>query len=197
LEEAETTEYVRNLFLRVQAGDRVRFPKNNVGKCGNIISAAPSREIAVAAAEGAARSIGIRLEVPDEETETFLAGSPFPGKVVSTEYIPPTFQVPSAVLDRLFALPEPVVPSGGTGDFFILPFPEFTESGIVDYMGRSVEASLTMVRDLTGLPLPLGAEKDTGRIPLGRNFWSALIRGGYQGGAYWVDRLVYQRKIGL
>ncbi|MDR0689556.1 MAG: ATP-grasp domain-containing protein [Spirochaetaceae bacterium] len=192
LEEAGTAGHVRDLFLRVQAGDRVRFPENNVGKCGNIISAAPSREIAVAAAEEAARLIGIRLEAPDGETEAFLAEGPFPGQTTPAEPIPPAFQVPSPVLDRLFALPEPVVAPGGGGEFFILPFPEFTESGITDYMGRSVEASLTMVRDLTGRPLPLGTENGIRGIPLGRGFWAALIRGGYQGGTYWVDRLVCQ-----
>jgi biotin carboxylase len=192
VEEAGTAGYVRDLFLRVQAGDRVRFPENNVGKCGNIISAAPSRETAVAAAEEAARFIGIRLEAPDGETEAFLTGTPFPGQTAPAEHIPPAFQVPPPISERLFALPEPVIAPGERGDFFILPFPEFTESGIQDYMGRSVEASLAMVRDLTGLPLPLGTENDTKGIPLGRSFWAALIRGGCQGGAYWVDRLVYQ-----
>jgi biotin carboxylase len=192
LEEAGAAEYVKDLFLRVKTGDRVRFPENNVGKGGNIISAAPSREIAVAAAEGAARSVGIRLEAPDKETDAFLAGGSFPGENNAADFIPNAFQASSAILGCLTALPEPPLPRGEPGDFFILPFPEFTESGLRDYMGRSVEISLTMVRDLTGLPLPLGTENNMGRLPLGRSFWSALIRGGYQGGAYKVDHLVYQ-----
>jgi biotin carboxylase len=192
LEEAETAEYVKDLFLRVKTGDRVHFPENNVGKCGNIISAAPSRETAVTVAEGAACSIGIRLEVPDGETDIFLAGSSFPGENNSTDFIPHAFQVSSAILDCLSALPEPPLSPGEPGDFFILPFPEFTESGLRDYMGRSIEISLAMVRDLTGLPLPLGMENNMDRLLLGRSFWSSLIRGGYQGGAYRVDHLVYQ-----
>ncbi|MFP3088968.1 ATP-grasp domain-containing protein [Treponema sp. TIM-1] len=196
LEEAGAAEHIRDLFLRVKTGDRVRFPENNVGKCGNVISAAPSREAAVAAAEGAAGFIGIRLEAPDEETEIFLAGGPFPGAKNPTAHIPPAFRVSPRILDRLSLLPDPVVPPGGGGDFFILPFPEFTESGILDFMGRSVETSLAMVRNLTGVSLPVGAENREGRIPLGRSFWAALIRGGYQGGAYRVDRLVYEIKTG-
>ncbi|MDR2068845.1 MAG: ATP-grasp domain-containing protein [Spirochaetaceae bacterium] len=196
LKEAGDAEHIKDLFLRVKTGDPVRFPENNVGKCGNVISTAPSRETAVTAAEGAARSIGIRLEAPDEETETFLAGGPFPGTKNPMAHIPPAFPISPHILDCLSLLPEPVVPSGGREDFFILPFPEFTESGVLDFMGRSVETSLAMVRDLTGFSLPLGAENNEGRIPLGRNFWSALIRGGYQGGAYWVDRLVYEIKTG-
>jgi biotin carboxylase len=196
LEEAKTAEQVKDLFLRVKIGDRVCFPENNVGKCGNVITAAPSRETAVTTAEEAAASIGIRLEAPDAETEIFLAGGPFPGEKNPMAHIPSAFQVSPLVLDRLSVLPEPVVPPRGTGDFFILPFPEFTESGVLDFMGRSVEISLAMVRDLTGFSLPLGTEKGNGRIPLGRSFWSALIRGGYQGGAYWVDHVVYELKTG-
>ncbi|MDR2631338.1 MAG: ATP-grasp domain-containing protein [Spirochaetaceae bacterium] len=193
LEKAETTPGVKDLFLRVKIGDRVRFPENNVGKCGNVISAAPSRETAVTTAEGAARSIGIRLDAPDQDTDAFLAGGLFPGETSPMAHIPPAFPVSPLILKCLSLLPEPEFPSGGTGDFYILPFPEFTESGILDFMGRSVEASLAMVRDLTGHSLPLGMEKDEGRIPLGRSFWSAFVRGGYQGGAYWVDRLGYER----
>jgi biotin carboxylase len=191
LDAVKSAEGVKDLFLRVQAGDRVRFPENNVGKCGNVISAAPSRESAIAAAEGAARSVRIRLEAPDKETEAFLAGDPLPEGERPAGSIPPAFQVSPVMLARLAALPETPRPQGKSGDFFILPFPEFSESGILDYVGRSVETSLAMVRDLTGLSLPLG---DTGgglRFPLGRGFWSALIRGGYQGGAYWVDRLIH------
>ncbi|MDR2759772.1 MAG: ATP-grasp domain-containing protein [Spirochaetaceae bacterium] len=196
VEEAGSAEHIKNLFLRVKTGDRVRFPENNVGKCGNVISAAPSRQAAITAAERAACSIGIRLEAPDEETETFLAGGPFPGTENPTAHIPPAFRVSPVILDHLSVLPEPLVPSGGTEDFFILPFPKFTESGILDFMGRSVETSLGMVRNLTGFSLPVGVEGGEDRIPLGRSFWSALIRGGYQGGAYWVDRLVYEIKTG-
>ncbi|MDR1108381.1 MAG: ATP-grasp domain-containing protein [Spirochaetaceae bacterium] len=196
LDNAKSAEGVTDLFLRVQTGDRVRFPENNVSKCGNVISAAPSRESAVAAAEGAARTVAIRLEAPDRETDVFLAEDPFSPEKKAAGAVPPAFQVASAILTRLSTLPEEApplaAPPGKPEALFILPFPEFTESGILDYMGRSVEASLTLVRDLTGLPLPLGGgdTDENGAFPLGRAFWSALIRGGYQGGAYWVDRLL-------
>jgi hypothetical protein len=80
--------------------------------------------------------------------------------------------------------------SPGTGPALV-PFPAFTESGLKDYAGRSVEQSLDAVRALTGLSLPV--TPSPGRAAagglLGRRFWAALIRGGYQGAAYIVDLL--------
>jgi biotin carboxylase len=64
---------VKDLFMRAAVGGAVTFPENNVTKCGNVISAAPNREAAVEAAERAARSILIRLEAPNRDTEAFLA----------------------------------------------------------------------------------------------------------------------------
>ena len=63
---------VRHVFLRVKPGDRVRFPRNNVEKCGNVISVARSRRKAVRAAEKAAESVLIRLKPGDPETEAYL-----------------------------------------------------------------------------------------------------------------------------
>jgi biotin carboxylase len=67
----------------------------------------------------------------------------------------------------------------------LFPFPEFTSSGLRDYLGRGVEESLEAVRELCGLKLPIGGEEPL----LGRSFWSAFIRGGYQGAVYFLDNL--------
>jgi biotin carboxylase len=53
---------VEAAFLRVKPGDRVNLPQNNVEKCGNVISAAPTREEAVRIAEEAAASVKILLK---------------------------------------------------------------------------------------------------------------------------------------
>jgi hypothetical protein len=54
-------------------------------------------------------------------------------------------------------------------------------------MGRTVEESLEAVRLLTGLSLPLEAGSSDNKTILGRSFWAALIRGGYQGAVYLID----------
>jgi hypothetical protein len=68
----------------------------------------------------------------------------------------------------------------------LFPFPEFTESGLLDLMGRNVRESLDAVRRLTGLNLTF-AHDDSPAHVLGRSFWQALICGGYKGAAYYID----------
>ena len=80
----------------------------------------------------------------------------------------------------------------------LLPFQSFTESELTDYMGRTVAESLQAVRELSGLSLPEITDenvKSSDNIEnsthgfLGRSFWAALARGGYQGAVYYIDNL--------
>ena len=81
----------------------------------------------------------------------------------------------------------------------LTPFPVFTKSNLTDYMGRTVAESLRAVRELTGLLLPEIGESTyntTDNIGsflesrfLGRSFWAALARGGYQGAVYYINQL--------
>jgi biotin carboxylase len=182
----EAKAAVRDLFLRAAAEDDVKFPENNVSKCGNVIACAPGREEAVLAAEGAARSVLIRLEPNNPSTNAFFkaAGSvqgPGPG---GETFPPGAFSLGPSLLAALALIPDPPPPESLSAAG-IFPFPEFTSSGLRDYLGRGVEESLEAVRKLCGLKLPLGG----GEKLLGRGFWSALIRGGYQGAVYFLDNL--------
>ena len=100
--EAERPPYVKQLFFRVASGGRVVFPSNNVEKCGNVISQAPSRDEAVAAAESAARAIRIRLAPSDPETEAFLG----PTRAEGGAWPPPAFIPEGAAARELAAMPE-------------------------------------------------------------------------------------------
>ncbi|MCL1955184.1 MAG: hypothetical protein FWF61_04575, partial [Brevinematales bacterium] len=71
----------------------------------------------------------------------------------------------------------------------IYPFPLFTSSGIKDYMGRSVEENLEAVRKLTGFSLPISEKNAENEVLLGQSFWTAFIRGSYQGAVYYIDNL--------
>ena len=68
----ELSSYVNDFFLRITEGSKVLFPENNVTKCGNIIASAEDRQTAIEAAESAARSVLIRLDPSDLDTEKFL-----------------------------------------------------------------------------------------------------------------------------
>jgi hypothetical protein len=180
IETARQTPWVKDLFFRVHEGSRVKFPENNVTKCGNVITAAPDRTQAAEAAERAARAILIRLEPGDKETADFLAPRAAGG------FPPDAFTIPEELRGLLARLPE-AEKTGTGGELALLPFPEFTGSGLRDYMGRTVEESLEAVRFLTGLSLPLEAENSDNKTMLGRSFWAALIRGGFQGAVYLID----------
>jgi hypothetical protein len=181
--------FVKDAFFRIERGSAVQFPVNNVTKCGNVIAAAPGRESAVSAAETAGRSILIRLQAPDKDTAAFLSAS-------GSDFPPDAFTISPGIREILEKLPDDDINviRSSTADLSILPFPEFTGSGLKDYTGRSIAETLEAVRLLTGLPLPFagtpGFAGPTGgreTLVLGRRFWAALIRGGYQGAVYIID----------
>ncbi|MCL2374327.1 MAG: ATP-grasp domain-containing protein [Treponema sp.] len=184
IEKAKVMPFVKDVFVRAKPGSAVSFPENNVTKCGNIISAAAARQEAARSAENAARSILIRLSAPNDATQAFLAAEPG-----AAGFPPDAFPLDSRLLARLAALPDGV--NGGTvgsviggAECRLAPFPEFVESGLTDYMGRTVQESLDAARHLTGMELPIGEPS-----VLGRAFWRAFVRGGYQGAAYYIDSL--------
>jgi len=190
-DEAQGMPHVRNLFLRAAEGAKVGFPENNVSKCGNVISAAPDRAVAMEAAESAARAILIRLDPSDAETGAFLRGG---------EAFPPDAFGLSPELKALLATLPETFSGTATGDlsFSLVSFPEFAKSGLKDYLGRGVTECLVAVRKLTGLSLPeICAEtilehnetSDNKHTYLGRSFWAAFVRGSYQGATYYIDKL--------
>jgi hypothetical protein len=193
IETVKVMPWVRDVFTRVKKGMKVTFPENNVSKCGNIISAAPDRETAVESAENAARSVLIRLQAPNEDTAAFLSVLPSEKPV----FPPDAFAADKELLSLLAALPETDCPGAdypAEKEPVLIPFPEFTESGLLDFMGRNVTESLDAVRLLTGFNLPFAAKESLpGKAAapyLGRSFWQALIRGGYQGAVYYIDSTI-------
>ncbi|MDR3275610.1 MAG: ATP-grasp domain-containing protein [Treponema sp.] len=184
LEAARERPLVKDLFLRAGEGSPVCFPENNVSKCGNLISAAPGRAVAVAAAEEAVRAVLFRLVSPDPGTDAFLAAS--------SVFPPGAFSLSPELRAALTELPDPALPRRPAPgwDPVIISFPALSGSDLRDYAGRTVRESLDAVRSLTGLSLPeLAQDAVSDRPVLGRNFWAALVRGGYQGAVYSIDRL--------
>ena len=88
LEAARAVPFVKDVFPRAGAGDTVVFPQNNVEKCGNVLSAAPSRREAVQASEAACRKIVLRLKPHVAETDAFLAELHSPAE---QQIFPPNF----------------------------------------------------------------------------------------------------------
>ncbi len=173
VDEARGIPGVRDLFLRAAPGATLRFPRNNVEKCGNAIAAAEERDEAVRAAEEAAARILIRLEPGVDETDSFLMeDSGFPPSAFSG--------APDDIVAAAEALPEAVEDATGEGIGIIdLPLDSGREAR--DWHGMDLKAARDAALSLTG------ARLGAGRVLLGRKFWKALLRGGYQGGAYVID----------
>lgn len=72
LEEALAVDFVKNVLPRNKAGDEVSFPRNNVEKCGNVITQAENHEKAVEAAYSALNKITLILELNNKATDEFL-----------------------------------------------------------------------------------------------------------------------------
>jgi biotin carboxylase len=202
---ARSRPFVKDLFFRIACGDRVDFPRNNVSKCGNILSAAPDRASAVEAAESAARCILIRLDPANPETGEFLSnmgmgnGEQGTGnRERGTGFPPDAYPLGPELKAALAALPDTRI-EGQRENLQIISFPAFQASGLKDYAGRSVAESLEVVRELSGLKLPEFYVENAIKPPessdnnrnnfLGKEFWSALIRGGYQGAVYYIEQL--------
>jgi len=196
IEGAETARNipgVRDLFFRVEPGKRISFPENNVSKAGNVIAAAPEREAAMQAAEDAARAIHIRLAAPDAETDAFLAGP----------LTPETFPPPAFNFEDLTQRHEGTKVTDTISlcafaplRLCVMSYPAFLKANVRDYMGRTPSETLEIVRSMTGLPLPFASPEEPDGTVLGREFWIAMIRGGYQGAVYYIDKLLAAGEAG-
>ncbi|MBN1835866.1 MAG: ATP-grasp domain-containing protein [Spirochaetales bacterium] len=181
LEEARAVEGVREVFLRVHAGQELELPINNMGKCGNVISAASTREEAVGAAEQAARRVLVRLEPGFESTERFLSEAPGEGRAAFAE-------VSARLLRAVGALPEPParLPEPGQPLRLLVP-PGLETEQARDWHSGTLAETVQAVCRATGAQ-PLG-ESAAEAAHLGRAFWRALLKGGVQAGVYVVDSL--------
>jgi biotin carboxylase len=216
IEQALAMPYVKDLFLRIKEGGKVFFPENNVTKCGNILSAAPQRAKAIEAAEKAARSILIKLDPLDKETGEFLTKTRIVHEDITQRHIVPSvrehkdhkggeegegrgvsfppdaFQLTDEIRAAFAQIPDtsyPLPSSLSSFLFSLFSFPLFTSSNLKDYMGRTVGESLEAVRQLTGFSLQNAPKNTDNMVILGRSFWAAFIRGGYQGAVYYIENL--------
>ncbi|UTC87144.1 ATP-grasp domain-containing protein [Treponema denticola] len=72
LEEARSTKNIKDVLPRLFEKDETVFPKNNVEKCGNVLSSAESYDRAVKASMEAVQKIFLRLERANNKTNLFF-----------------------------------------------------------------------------------------------------------------------------
>jgi biotin carboxylase len=182
LDEAKAVPGVKDLFLRVREGAAVEFPKNNVQKCGNVITKGASRKEAVDAAAEALARIFIRLEPARPETDAFLRGE-----------TPPPFGALRLAVPENRAAYERLPEWLGDPDCFdpdrprILDLPRPADEKTCDWHGLPLGRLLEIVISVSGACfIPPLSESG---FALGKIFWRAFLKGGAQGAVYLLDTL--------
>ncbi len=181
-EAAAALRHVRQLFRRCNTGDQVVFPRNNVEKCGNVITAAATREAATAAAEEALQRIEIVLAAGDPETLRFLLqdGSGLYGDAIAAyPALMNTLRLRARRTDssRWAAVPE-VGPAGleRLG----------ADAGEADWNGRTLAQTVRLLASrLRKEDWNLRAVDLSTRSLM----WRAVAKGGLQGGRFFLDTM--------
>jgi hypothetical protein len=162
----------------------VRLPANNLEKCGNVITRAPTRARAVGAADRARQQVFLRLEPGDGQTLAFLR-DPRPGPWLAFP------ELSEALGKEVAGMPEAVGQLGsarlGPEGLAVLRPGGLRAETACDWHGLRLAGALEQVERLSGVisaeaPLP-------GRLTLGRVFWEALRRGGVQAGVFLIQTL--------
>ena len=85
--EKNENSVLKDIFSRCNEGDVVKFPVNNVEKCGNVITLSKNRNEAISQAEKIISSIVLRLEPNNKATTDFLEQD------LSTDFPPSAFNI--------------------------------------------------------------------------------------------------------
>ena len=194
LRAARSLPYVKDLFTRAGPGDACVFPRNNVEKCGNVISQAPGRDTAVAAAEDAIRGIVLRLEAGDPATEAFLARKDRIANPDGSTWPPEAFILSGALAAAMDGLPESAAGRAAGPGPCVLGLPAALLDGYDarDWSGRGFRESAELALAIAGgrfvdPDLSPAAASGNGTAAHGRDFWRALALGGTQAALYVLD----------
>jgi biotin carboxylase len=189
---------IKDLFLRVTPGVKTVFPTNNVEKAGNVITQAPTRAEAIAAAEKGLVAINLRLKADDPETNRFLFQEhtpPYYGSIDFSNLNLPANRQALNTMPVYISTP----PLDEKAAIFIQPLPQWAEEKAAPWYGISFQAALQSVLDITQVSLlatPPQRMLPANTLVLGRLFWQAFLRGGRQGGIYIIDTVRQRLKTG-
>lgn len=187
--EAGSIPWIEEMFIRVAEGDETDFPTNNVEKSGNFISAAPTRDEAVRAAEDACREVFVRLEPNNGRTRRFLFGE-------KEAWIPDAFTLENPenvqVLEAMANLIDhrdaysSLEPGQGLR-IAIQGLPDIESEADRDWHGTPFTAAWQKVCALSDAAV--AKDQESADILIGAVFWHAFLRGGVQGAVWLVDSI--------
>ena len=185
ISEAGSLKNVKNLFIRVNTGDFVDLPLNNVEKCGNVIACAETREKAVSAAESSIAKLRLFLEPGLSRTAIFLFGKKYP-------WFLDAFRLnreKNKICYQNMAFYTKNIRKTGV-KLEILPIPDIESESDRDWHGEDIVSAFDKVKLQTSLNTRI-----SGEIKIGKIFWQAFLRGGVQGGVWLIETLMKTENI--
>ncbi len=177
LDEARASVGIKDVLPISKEGACVVFPRNNVEKCGNIISLGNTRDEAVLYAHDAVRKITMRLEAGNPETRAFLDSDPC---LSADSYPPSAYQLPDFVLKAFSAEVNEtdVIPAGKRIiDSIPAAFSQPSVLDMEDWNHISFRDAVNRFDSLCPDHKELSAS----------DFWRSFIKGGLQGALYEND----------
>ncbi len=197
---------VEAVFERVKPGDEVRFPRNNVEKCANVIAAGNSRAEAIERAMRAIREFRMVLEPGRPDTAAFLFGAETPvahyAVQLQSERTRHTLAAMPAVLES--PGPQParlcVCALAGLEDEDTRDWRGLTPAETLAELRLERSFALVAPQELepysaeaTPEPGSESAHAMVSAVPvlpvLGGVFWRAFIVGGLQGACFLIDTI--------
>lgn len=168
--------FIKNCMARTKVGNGVDFPRNNVEKCGNVVSLAATRELAVETAEDAVSQVVLRLDTDNPKTEVFLMGVTKPSE---DNFPPNAFCIDDATrleLDQYLEKGGVIGENEKTSTKIPMCLQKIADNE-KDWNHRSIRKTLEMFDSISPDHGPLEEKL----------FWNALVRGGIQGVLYVSD----------
>jgi biotin carboxylase len=173
---------VAEFFLRVESGSSVRFPINNVQKCGNVICVDSDRRSAIAKAERACRGISVQLEPFDSSTADYLFGD-------LDGWAPDAYHLTDSANTESLAAMRPLYGAIGAPLEGIVALPTMDAEAQKDWHGLPFFVALSRLLLRSSLAAVPGDALTGGGLVLGGLFWRAFLRGGEQGGRWMIDSI--------
>jgi biotin carboxylase len=178
-EMVHAAEGVAEVFLRIAPGNAVKFPSNNVEKCGNVLTVADSLDEADAAARHALGLFQIRLRPLVRATTDFLLND---GAHDCFGELPSSFLSDIRSLPAYRGDPAELDPAGLVTVETAEGWDRLSQA---DWHGTGFAESVRLACERgRGSLLPGGRGEGFRLCGL---FWRALVRGGHQGAVYVLD----------
>ena len=194
LEEARNTKNIKDVLPRLSEKDEAVFPKNNVEKCGNVLSSAESYDEAVKASMEAIQKIFLRLERANNKTNLFFEKTN-PSITVQGNYPPNFFKFPEddstkEIKNKTF---DELLKNSILAEEDKILYPSFFK----DFLDRAFDVHGLSIREVIKQAFflePKLKEKmlslQTIGEPLNQSlvlWWKYFIRGSRQGLIYYLD----------